>query len=210
MERVIGIRFRVPPEPDAVAACSELSWRFFRRLIGNRRAVFNQILFPYADALSVSGNPGTESTRVFGTHILLRNIPPEAAAGSLESSREDFTETAPESLPPYEIIEFPLTDGCVMSADIAEFLSPAEEFPSPAAPDGMTQAGDFSLMLGGFLPHWRIRECARIFASFTEMAYRATHGEISGVYGGSLLLPSASPCLPAVREIFSIKTGCKA
>ena len=195
MESIIGIRFDTALTEEKIALCSELSARLFADLTGKGR-VFGQILYPYADTLSLSGRPGTQSTRIFGTHMLLRNIPPEAVASSLESLAVGF----PEGIPPIASMSFSLTEGSARAGDIAAFLDTPDELPS---------VGDFGAMLSGYVRHWRIRECARIFASFSEMAYRASRGEAIGLQGGRLILKTAFPPeqLPPIRDIFTLKTG---
>ena len=192
MESIIGIRFIVQPTPENIVGCSECSAGFFSRLVKEHRVTFNRILYPYGDALSLSGKPGTESTRVFGTHILLRNVTCSLASTAL-------TECLPAGAR-WELVEFPLTDGAVLSRDVAEFLSAGGECRLPAA-------GEFSLMFGGYVAHWRIRECARVFASFTEMSYRRAKGELVGLLGGRLILTEECDCAEALSAIFTQKTG---
>jgi hypothetical protein len=195
MESIIGIRFVTTLTEENIILCSELSARLLSDLTG-KGCVFGQILYPYADTLSLSGNPGAKSTRIFGTHLLLRNISPEAVAASLDSLAGGMA----EEIPPMESIAFPLTEGSARAGDIAAFLDTPDELPS---------VGDFGGMLSGYVRHWRIRECARIFASFSEMAYRAGRGGAIGLQGGRLILKSSFPPeqLPAIRDIFTLKTG---
>ena len=90
----------------------------------------------------------------------------------------------------------------VMSSDAAEFLDAGAECALPSV-------GSFSEMLSGFVPHWRIRECARIFASFSEMSYRRAKGEIVGLLGGRLILTPQCDCPEALSVIFTQKTGVR-
>ena len=76
-ERMTGLRFAVQPTRENIAQCSELSAKLLRELVERHKITYNQILYPYADALLLSGAAGTQSTRIFGTHILLRNVPDE-------------------------------------------------------------------------------------------------------------------------------------
>ena len=197
-ESITGLRFIAEPTQENVAQCSEQSARLLRTLVERHNITYNQILYPYADALSLSGVAGTQSTRIFGTHILLRNVPKELIDNVMH---ECFTEEKSQ-IPVFhrEIVEFPLTDGMVKSSDIAEFLGVKQELPLP-------WAGEFAGMLGGWLPHWRIRECARYFASFSEMSYRRAKGEIVGLYGGRLILTPECNCPDDLAAIFTQKTG---
>ena len=192
MEAVTGIRFTVEPTAESISRCSELSGCFLSALVRNHPVTFNQILYPYADALSLSGRPGTESTRIFGTHLLLHNV--ECAAALAES--------LPCGGPDWELVELPVCDGAVMSSDVAEFLRAGAECSLPSV-------GNFPEMLGGFVSHWRIRECARLFASFSEMSYRRAGGEIVGLLGGRLILTPQCDCQEVLSAIFTQKTGVR-
>ena len=192
MERILGIRFIAEPTAENISRCSAYSARFFSVLVKDQQITYNQILYPYADALSLSGRTGTESTRVFGTHILLRNVDSSRASAVLA-----------ECLPSearWELEELPVSDGAAMSQDIAAFLQTSADCELPFV-------GEFSAMLGGFVTHWRIRECARVFASFTEMSYRRAKGELIGLHGGRLLLTPECDCPEALAGIFTQKTG---
>lgn len=193
MESITGIRFIVRPETENIKKCAELSAAFFRALVNERQLPYNRILYPYADALSLSGRPGTESTRIFGTHILLRGVTAELAQSVTESC-------LPPDAPAREYREFPMYDGAAMSSDLAQFLqTPAES--------ALPSVGSFAQMLGGYVTHWRIRECARVFASFSEMAYRRAKGEIAGLQGGSLILTPSCDCRQDLLHILTQKTG---
>ena len=196
-DRIIGIRFTAPPTQENVIRCSELSAAFLNALVKRCNITYNQILYPYADALSLSGAEGTESTRIFGTHILLRNIQDEAIETVMQQC---FTAENQPVTDKYEALDLPLTDSAAKSSDIAEFLSAGEEF-------GLPWVGDFTGMLAGWLPHWRIRESARNFASFSEMAYRRSGRQVIGLYGGKLILTPQCDCPEALSEIFTQKTG---
>ena len=196
MESVIGIRLVIPPTEEGTTFCSGLTAKVLRVLIAEKNVLYQQILYPYADALSLSGRRGTESTGIFGTHTLLRNIDGAAVEEAIARVRE----TEGCLTPPCEITSFTLTDGSVKSSDVAAFLR--------CNAGTLAGAGDFSAMLSGYLPHWRIRECARVFASFSEMAYRAAGGCVCGLLGGRLILTrDASPTEAA--SIFTLKTGCQ-
>lgn len=196
MEQIIGIRLIAEPTGEQTARCSEISSLIMKTLMAKHKITYNQILYPYADALSLSGKPGTESTRVFGTHMLLRNVPEEWLTEALAECACDI---------PCELMQFPLTEGAAMSDDIQAFLQSGEAAGSEA---NLPQVGEFGRMLSGYVPHWRIRECSRVFASFCEMAYRRAHGKIAGLSGGSLLLfPFSDPSV--VGAIFTEKTGLR-
>lgn len=197
-ERITGLRFSVPPTEENIAICSALSANLLKALVERHHVAYNQLLYPYADALSLSGAPGTQSTRIFGTHLLLRNIPNELLNAVMQQCFTD--ENAPNTPPEQEIVEFSLTEGAAKSSDVVGFLREGETCPLPSA-------GDFGGMLGGYLPHWRIRECARYFASFSEMSYRRAKGEIVGLYGGRLILTRQCDCPEAIAAIFAQKTG---
>ena len=193
MESITGIRFTAEPTAEVIKECSCLSAAYLRYLTETRAAVYNQILYPYADTLSLSGMPGAESTRIFGTHMLLRGI----GAAEAEAAA---AEVLPSEAPPREYRAFTLTDGAAKSADIAAFLREGAE-------SGLPSVGDFSEMLGGYVTHWRIRECARVYASFSEMAYRRAKGEIIGLCGGRLILTPECDCREALSSILTQKTG---
>ena len=195
METVTAIRFIVEPTAESISLCSELSAGFFTALVRNHPVTFNQILYPYADALSRSGRPGTERTRVFGTHILLRHVELPLVSAAM-------AESLPTGAPQWELVELPVCEGAVMSSDAAEFLRTQAECSLPSA-------GNFADMLSGYVPHWRIRECARVFASFSEMSYRRAKGEIIGLLGGRLVLTPQCECPDAIAAIFTQKTGVK-
>ena len=195
MESIIGIKFDTESACDRIKCCSELSAFFFTQLVKNHKVTYSQILYPYADALSISGNPGAKSTRIFGTHILLRGVDPTVIKSVLDAIME--TDACERS---YELVEFRIYDGAVMAVDIAEFLNVTSSLPG---------VGEFSAMMGGFVPHWHIRECARVFASFSEMAYRRAKGAICGLEGGRLIVSDECDCAEALCEIFTQKTGCR-
>lgn len=191
METITGVRFVCQPTAAEITRCSELSARFLTVLTGEHRVTFNQILYPYADALSLSGKPGTESTRIFGTHMLLRGIPPRLIESVLN-------ELLPEDDLRYTVTPFAMYDGAAKASDVAAFLRCESTLPG---------AGEFGNMLSGYVTHWRIRECARVYASFSEMAYRRAKGAISGLLGGRLILSGECDCREAVAAIFTQKTG---
>ena len=198
-ESMIGLRFVAEPTEENIQRSAELSERLLRTLVKEHNLTYNQILYPYADALSLSGMKGTESTRIFGTHILLRNISAEQLHHVMSIC---FTDEAGQSIPiPHEIIEIPLTEGSAKTADVERFLKAGK-------PPQLRSVGEFSEMLGGYVRHWRIREAARIYASFSEMSYRRAKGEILGLCGGKLILTNACDCPEAVAAIYTQKTGC--
>ncbi len=186
------------PSERAIQRCSELSAVFFSALVQRHNITYNQILYPYADALSLCGNPGTMSTRIFGTHILLRGVEVQVITNVMEEILSSGG--LGNSALSYDVVEFRLYDGAALACDMAEFLCGEE---------GLRSVGDFGGMLGGFVAHWRIRECARVFASFSEMAYRRAKGAVCGLYGGRLVLSSECDCAEALSEIFTQKTGCR-
>lgn len=198
MERITGLRITAAASPEQIRVSGELSRKIMERLIKQYSFTYNQILYPYADALSLSGAEGTESTRIFGTHMLLRNVAPEEIKDVMQQC---FTEEKSQMQPiDSEIVTFSLTEGAVSSTEIAGFLSEEKAI-------DLMWVGDFSKMLSGWLPHWRIRECARVYASFSEMSYRRAKGEIVGLYGGRLILTDRCDCREALSEIFTQKTG---
>ncbi|MBQ1441646.1 MAG: hypothetical protein IIZ08_06990 [Clostridia bacterium] len=193
MERITGIRYITEPAAEEIKRRSEYSAEFLNALIKRGQITYNQILYPYADALSLSGGEGTESTRIFGTHILLRNVEESAACEAMgEAMRERGAE--------YELTEFTMYEGAVMAADVREFLKKGSD-------KALNCAGDFGELLTGYARHWRIRECARIYASFCEMAYRRTKGGIAGLCGGKLIILTGEEGLREAAEIYVQKTG---
>lgn len=211
-ETVIGIRWGngCPCREVDVALCSHASWQLLRGLTRLYPVTYSQILFPYADALSLSDRKGTESTRIFGTHLLLRGIGEETGKALLAEGRAflEGTGYAAQSglsrrLAP-QLTELPLTDGRVCADDVAVFLA--------AECGGLYAVGNFADMLSGFVPHWRIREAARMYASFTEIAFRQTGGALSGLCGGRVVLRGSGAdrdaLLPLLRETYFQKTGC--
>lgn len=196
-ERITGVRFTAPPTQENIMKCSELSAAFLRTLVEEQAITYNQILYPYADALSLSGAPGTESTRIFGTHMLLRNVTSEQINAVMQ---ECFTAKNMATSDQFEAINIPLTESTAKSSDVVSFLAAEEECALPTV-------GDFTKMLAGWLPHWRIRENSRIFASFSEMAYRVSKCQVIGLYGGKLILTHQCDCSEALSAIFTQKTG---
>ena len=211
-ETIIGIQWGGGAHNEysesEVALCSFASWRMLHCLM-DFPVTYSQVLFPYADALSLSEKKGTESTRVFGTHLLLRNVSEEAVEKMLDSGREFLSELCydsetdfPQRLAP-QVTAFSLNEGSVCADDLAAFLQ---------GECGEWQTvGDFSKMLSGFVPHWRIREAARVYASFTEIAYRQSRGAIAGLCGGRAVLRDG--CGDALKDelekLFYQKTGCR-
>ncbi len=208
MESIIGIKFGRNGSAYTehnIAACSLVSRGMFKFMIDKRPTTFSQILYPYADMLSLCGESGTESTQIFGTHMILHNIGNDIVAAALEYGM-DFavqnglaSDTAGDILP-LQIIGFTPSDGYVAAEDIAEFLQ--------CGCDAQT-VGNFSEMLSGFIPHWRIREAAKVFASFSEMSYRVSKGLICGLSGGKLALygETDAQTLNEIKKICFRKTG---
>lgn len=206
MENIIGIKFNIACTPQNIAVCSEISAECCRCLMQNYPVTYSQILYPYADALSLSGRKGTEGTRIFGTHAIFRcinaNALSEAVGFGVKSAAEKFALEQAEVKEkfPTEFTEFSLTDGSVSAGQLHEFLhADGEEFAA---------VGDFGRMLSGFMTHWRIREAARVFASFSEMSYRQSGGRVYGLAGGKLAVSRECEDIAALEEIFRQKTGC--
>lgn len=206
MENIIGIKFNVASTPQNIAVCSEISAECCRCLMQNYPVTYSQILYPYADALSLSGKKGTEGTRIFGTHAIFNGIHTDALANAVEfgikSAAEKFglDESELKEKFPTEITEFTLTDGSVPAGQLHEFLL--------AENSGFAAVGDFGKMLSGFMPHWKIREAARVFASFSEMSYRKSGGRVYGLAGGKLAVSEECTDIAALEDIFHQKTGC--
>ena len=204
MENIIGIKFRTECISRNVPLCSLASVECFRCLMRDYPVTYSQILYPYADALSLSNVKGTEGTRLFGTHALFHGIEPEvlkcAAEYGIKSATEQLQLNSGDITDDFfvDIVEFELIDGNVAAGDIREFLK---------CPSDMVTAGDFGAMLSGFMPHWKLREAARVFASFVEMAYRKSGGAACGLLGGKLAINGDCGCLDEINDIFYQKTG---
>lgn len=206
MENIIGIKFNIEVTPQNIAVCSEISAACCRCLMQDYPVTYSQILYPYADALSLSGRKGTEGTRIFGTHAIFRGIDAETLSKAVElgirSAAEKFELDEAELSEgfPAELTEFKLTDGSVSAGQLHEFLR-AERVEFAAV-------GDFGKMLSGFMPHWKIREAARVFASFSEMSYRKSGGKVYGLAGGRLAVSKEFDNIAVLEDIFRQKTGC--
>ena len=203
MENLLGLRFfgaDVVYDGQKIEICSLASRVALRYLADHYPVTLNQMVFPYADRLSLSGKPGSESTQLFGTHLILRNVAEEAVAEALSEGLSATAAANGDWQPDVVVHHFGMSDGCAAAEEIAAFLE--------CSCDGTT-VGDFAGMLGGFLPHWRIREAAKEFASFSEMAYRVTKGGVYGLAGGALLLHDglASDVIDRVRDVCWQKTG---
>lgn len=180
MERIIGIKFgsgEFVYDEQHIEICSVISRSVFQYLIDNCPVTFNQILYPYADMLSLSYQRGTESTKIFGTHMILRGIEEDFVASALFHGLEAVTDN--DWQPDVTVHHFWLNDGCAAAEEIAAFLECGCDVPT---------VGDFAKMLSGFVAHWRIREAAKVFASFSEMSYRVSKGAVCGLAGGRLAL----------------------
>ncbi len=206
MDKIIGIKFNIANTPQNIAVCSEISAECCRCLMQEHLVTYSQILYPYADALSLSGRKGTEGTRIFGTHAIFHGIDAEILTAAVEfgikSAAEKFEldEAVLRQDFSAELTEFTLTDGSVPAGQLREFLR---------TEDGEFAAvGDFGKMLSGFMPHWKIREAARVFASFSEMSYRKSGGRVYGLSGGKLAVSRDCDDIAALEDIFSQKTGC--
>lgn len=209
MERITGICLsggETACSREGLAACSVVARGMLRYLVESCAVTYAQVLFPYADALSLSGAKGTESTRLFGTHLLLRNVNGEhirAAfqAGMAFAASEGF---APEraGIRRCEGTAFPLIEGCAAAENIAAFLRCECDAPT---------VGNFAAMMGGFVPHWRVREAAKEFASFSEMAWRVSKGGVCGLAGGRLVLrgDGQDETAEKLRDICFRKTGVR-
>lgn len=206
MENIIRIKFNIAYTPQNIAVCSEISAECCRCLMQDYPVTYSQILYPYADALSLSGKKGTEGTRIFGTHAIFRGINADSLINAVEfgikSAAEKFglDEAEVKEKFPAEITEFMLTDGSVSAGQIHEFLR--------AESGEFAAVGDFGKMLSGFMPHWKIREAARVFASFSEMSYRKSGGRVYGLAGGKLAVSGECDDIAALEDIFRQKTGC--
>lgn len=201
MERLLGLRFGggdLVYDGEHIAICSLASRVMLWHLMDNCPVTFSQLLYPYADALSLSGKNGTESTQIFGTHLILRGVEEVSVAAALADGLAAAAERGWE--PDVIVHHFYMADGCAAAAEIAAFLA--------CRCEGET-VGDFGGMLGGFVPHWRIREAAKVFASFSEMTYRLTKGGVYGLAGGKLLLHDGLPtaCIEKVRTVCFQKTA---
>lgn len=201
MEKLLGLRFGgrdLLYDEARISACSLASRVALRHLVDNYPVTFGQVVFPYADMLSLSGKTGTESTQIFGTHLILRGVEEEFVAAALSEGLAAAAESGWQ--PDVVVHHFYTMDGCAAAEEIAAFLA--------CHCEGQT-VGDFAGMLGGFVPHWRIREAAKAFASFSEMAYRITKGGVCGLAGGTLALRGGlfPECVEKVRDVCFQKTG---
>lgn len=180
MEKILGLRFGGSDfgyNEQNIKICSAVSQNMLQYLIDNYPVTFNQILYPYADMLSLSCKNGSESTQIFGTHLILRGVEEEFVAEVLFHGLQSAAEH--EWQPDVIVHHFGTVDGCAAAEEIAAFLQ---------CDCTVLTVGDFAQMLGGFVPHWRIREAAKAFASFSEMSYRVSKGAICGLAGGRLAL----------------------
>lgn len=201
MEQILGVRFGGHDfvyDEQQIAACSLISCGVLRYLVDNYPVTLNQILFPYADMLSLSGKNGSESTQIFGTHMILRGVEEDFVAAALFDGLSSAAEH--DRQPDVIVHHFSTVGGCAAAEEIAAFLKC----------DGIVPTvGDFAQMLGGFVSHWRIREAAKAFASFSEMSYRVSKGAIVGLAGGRLTLREnvAPTVMGKLQSICYQKTG---
>lgn len=204
MEEIIGIKLGgndFEYTEHNIYMCSSISRYMLKYIIDNYPLTFNQILYPYADMLSLSGKVGTESTQIFGTHIILRNVCGDIVSSLLEYCVKSAIDMTNGVIQP-GTVQFSLSEGCVAAEDIAEFLK---------CECSVQTVGDFGKMLNGFVPHWRIREAAKAFASFSEMSYRISNGAVCGLSGGRLALrDSFNMCrVDEIKKVCFQKTGCR-
>ncbi len=206
MESIIGIKFNISHTPQNIKVCSEISAECCSYLMRNCPITYSQILYPYADALSLSGKKGAEGTRIFGTHAIFHGIHADELNVAVEfgikfvSEKLEIDEDVLAASFSAEITEFMLTDSSVSAEQLHEFLHTES--------GELTLVGDFGKMMSGFMPHWRIREAARVFASFSEMSYRKSGCKVYGLAGGKLVVDNECANIAALEDIFHQKTGC--
>lgn len=178
-QNIIGLRL----EGGSAGECSESARRILSSLSVNG-VTYNQMLFPYADSLTLSGGvPG-----MFGSHILLWDVDPRLLARCTVRSCGDAVSARAR--------EYRCS-----ARELAGFF---EERPC-SPPQGYMLAGRFSDMLAGAVSPWAIRGRARVMCSFAEHTARLKGARVGGFCGDRLAVSGVPES--EIINIFESKTG---
>ncbi len=160
IDGITGLRINAAADSDG----SALMVSCLRWLMRNHPLTYNQILYPYADALSLSEDESVRGAHayIFGTHAIFCGV-----EECVLNQAAEFVSKQSEGVSA-ELVKISGDDFADADA-LRDFLR-AERLAELSDGRGVISAGDYGGALVGNMPHWRIREESKYFAARIEKA----------------------------------------
>lgn len=182
---------------EELKKCAWLQREMFLFLMKDSPVTYAQILFPYADERSVFTARELEEKPLFGTHAVFCGVEREMLAFASDAARKAFFDAFSEEAPTVEI------------KTISREKSSVERFLGRKVMKGALNSGFFAAAIPSQCEHWQIRDAARRFASFVDIAESKSKGAAVGMLGGRLIMETEKDFSKTADKLYRMKTGEK-
>ncbi len=184
--------YQKPTNEDELRSCAVFQRKLFELLTDENGLMWDEILFPCADARSVLVAQKLNEPSVFGTHAIISTVDEKTLKKAAKSAAEQS-----ECKVPYRIRQI---------SDEPDSIEKALHI-SLKGFERKLICGDFAKLVRGCDENWKIRDFARRFLSFAETANDKTGKSFIGILGGKAIFSAGEEHIEAVSKIYTSKTG---
>ncbi len=187
--------YQKPTSEKELRACAVFQRKLFELLVTEHDLMWDEILFPCADARSVIAAQRLGEPSVFGTHAIISNAGEEAIKKAAQKAAEQT-----ECSTAYKIKKLIDEPDAVKKA----LAVSAKGF------EGLLICADFASLVSGCDENWKIRDISRKFLSFAETANDKTGKGLAGLLGGKAVFAAGEEQTEIISKIYTQKTGSNA
>ncbi len=187
--------YQKPTTAQELRSCALFQRKLFEILTAENSMMWDEILFPCADARSVlvSQNIGEQS--VFGSHAIVKCTDRAVLENAAEKAAEITACQIPFKVKKIESKPDSIKKALAVSAKGFENL---------------LICADFAQLVSGCDENWKIRDTSRKYLSFAETANDKTGRSLVGILGGKAVFETDEENSQIISKIYTQKTGTEA
>ncbi len=189
----VKLIFQKPTNAEELRSCALFQRKLFEILTKDHGLMWDEILFPCADARSVLAAQNLGEPSVFGTHAIICHKEKEVIDNAAKKAAKET-----QCHIKYRIKSMDSEPNSIKKA----LHLPVKGF------EGMLVCADFSQLVSGCDENWRIRDCSRKFLSFAETANDKAGKSLVGILGGKAVFDAKAELAETISRIYTSKTGC--
>lgn len=187
--------FQNPTTAQELRSCALFQRKLFELLVTENGLMWDEILFPCADARSVLVSQSLGEQSVFGSHAIIRCTEETALKNTAKKAAE-----LTSCQIPFRFKKLESKPDSIKKA-ISIFAKGFEN---------LLICADFALLVSGCDENWKIRDASRKFLSFAETANDKTGRSLVGILGGKAVFETAEENSQIISKIYTQKTGSTA
>ncbi len=180
---------------EELRSCAVFQRKLFEAMVTEYGMMWDDILFPCADARSVVVAQSLSEPSVFGTHALINS----QDISEIRSIADKVTKETGCTVQPHVKL-IPLEPESIKKAFR---VTPKER----KGAEGRLVCGDFAQMILSVGDTWKIRDAARKFLSYVETVSDKSGKSIIGLIGGIAVFDTDESKASLASNIYAQKTG---